>query len=91
LKNQLEAERAYLQDEIKLENNHDDTIGQSDALKRTLYKIDQIAGSNTTVLILGETGTGKELVARALHSQNLRKLKISKEKPLIQQKAPTTQ
>ena len=73
LKNQLEAERAYLQDEIKLENNHENIVGQSDALKRILYKIDQIAGSNTTVLVLGETGTGKELVARALHSQSLRK------------------
>ena len=73
LKNQLEAERAYLQDEIKLENNHENMIGQSDGLKRILYKIDQIAGSNTTVLILGETGTGKELVARALHSRSLLK------------------
>jgi chemotaxis protein methyltransferase CheR len=73
LKNQLEMERAYLQDEIKLENNHGNIIGQSDGLKRILYKVDQIAGSNTTVLILGETGTGKELVARALHNQSLRK------------------
>ncbi len=73
LKNQLEAERAYLQDEIKLENNHGNIIGRSDALKRILYKIEQIAGSNTTVLVLGETGTGKELAARALHSESLRK------------------
>ena len=73
LKDQLEAERAYLQDEIKLENNHENIIGQSEALKQVLYKIDQIAGSNTTVLILGETGTGKELVARALHDRSLRK------------------
>ena len=73
LKDQLEAERAYLQDEIKLENNHENIIGHSEPLKQVLYKIDQIAGSNTTVLILGETGTGKELVARALHDRSLRK------------------
>jgi PAS domain S-box-containing protein len=73
LKKQLEAERAYLQDEIKLENNHENIIGQSDGLKRILYKVEQIAGSDTTVLILGETGTGKELIARALHSRSLRK------------------
>lgn len=73
LKNQLESEKAYLLDEIKFENNHEDIIGQSDALKRTLYNVDQIASSNTTVLILGETGTGKELIARALHSRSLRK------------------
>lgn len=73
LKDQLEAERAYLQDEIKLEYNHENIIGNSDGLKYVLYKIEQISRSNTTVLILGETGTGKELVARALHSSSLRK------------------
>jgi chemotaxis protein methyltransferase CheR len=73
LKDQLEAERAYLQDEISLEYNHENIIGQSNGLKYVLYKIEQIAGSNTTVLILGETGTGKELVARAIHSSSLRK------------------
>lgn len=73
LKNLLEAERAYLQDEIKLENDHEKIIGQSDALKYVLFKVEQIAGSNTTVLLLGETGTGKELVARAVHDLSLRK------------------
>jgi chemotaxis protein methyltransferase CheR len=73
LKDQLEAERAYLQEEIKLEYNHDKIIGQSDSLKYVLYKAEQIAGSDTTVLVLGETGTGKELVARAIHSLSLRK------------------
>jgi len=73
LKDQLEAERAYLQDEIKLEYNHENIIGTSDGLKYVLYKIEQISRSDTTVLILGETGTGKELVARALHSSSLRK------------------
>lgn len=73
LKAQLEAERSYLQEEIKLVSNHENIIGQSDALKYVLYKVGQIASSNTTVLILGETGTGKELIARAIHSQSLRK------------------
>ncbi len=73
LKDQLEAERAYLQEEIKLEYNHDKIIGQSDGLKYVLYKVEQIAGSDTTVLVLGETGTGKELVARAIHGLSLRK------------------
>jgi len=73
LKDQLEAERAYLQEEIKIENNHDMIIGQSDGLKYVLYKIEQIADSATTVLVLGETGTGKELVARAIHNLSSRK------------------
>ncbi len=73
LKEQLEAERAYLQEEIKLECNHENIIGQSDGLKYVLYKIEQIADSDTTVLILGETGTGKELIARAIHNLSSRK------------------
>ena len=73
LKDQLEAEKAYLLDEIKLEHNHERIIGQSDGLKYVLYKVEQIAGSDTTVLILGETGTGKELIARAIHGLSLRK------------------
>ncbi len=73
LKEQLEAERAYLQEEIKLEYNHKNIIGQSDSLKYVLYKVEQIAVSDTTVLILGETGTGKELAARAIHDLSLRK------------------
>ncbi len=73
LQEQLEAEKAYLQEEIKLENNHEKIIGQSEAIKHVLYKVEQIAASNTTVLILGETGTGKELVARAIHGLSLRK------------------
>ncbi|MCX5869595.1 MAG: sigma-54 dependent transcriptional regulator [Deltaproteobacteria bacterium] len=73
LKEQLEVERAYLQEEIKLEYNHQNIVGQSDSLKYVLYKVEQIAVSDTTVLILGETGTGKELAARAIHDLSLRK------------------
>jgi DNA-binding NtrC family response regulator len=73
LKEQLEGERAYLQEEIKLDKNHENIIGQSEGLKYVLYKVEQIAGSNTLVLILGETGTGKELVARAIHGLSPRK------------------
>ena len=68
LKDHLEAERAYLQEEIKLEYNYENIIGQSDEINYVLYKVEQIAATDTTVLVLGETGTGKELVARAVHS-----------------------
>ena len=73
LKKQLEAEKAYLREEIKLEHNHGNIIGESDALKYILYKIEQIAATDTTVLVLGETGTGKELAARAIHEGSKRK------------------
>ena len=73
LKDQLEAERAYLQEEIKLEFNHDNIIGRSDEIKYVFYKVEQIASSDTNVLVLGETGTGKELVARAIHGLSQRK------------------
>ncbi len=73
LKDLLEAERAYLQEEIKLNYDHETIVGQSNGLKYVLYKAEQIAGSDTTVLVLGETGTGKELAARAIHSLSPRK------------------
>ena len=67
LTDQLEAERAYLQEEIKLEFNHENIIGRSNEIKYVFYKVEQIAATDTNVLVLGETGTGKELVARAIH------------------------
>jgi transcriptional regulator with GAF, ATPase, and Fis domain len=73
LKDLLEAERAYLQEEIKLEFNHENIIGRSNEIKYVFYKVEQIAATNTNVLVLGETGTGKELVARAIHALSVRK------------------
>ena len=67
LKEQLEAESAYLQDEIKLEHNFENIIGQSEVLKYVLNRVEQVAPMDSPVLLMGETGTGKELMARALH------------------------
>jgi DNA-binding NtrC family response regulator/ligand-binding sensor domain-containing protein len=68
LKNRLEAENIYLQDEIKLQHNFENIITQSEALKKLLYKVEQVASTDSTVLILGESGTGKELFTRAIHN-----------------------
>ena len=72
LKNQLQEENIYLQEEIKLEHNFSEIVGHSDAIKYILHKIEQVAPTDSTVLIMGETGTGKELVARAIHATSLR-------------------
>ena len=78
LKAQLEADRTYLREEIKLEHNYENIIGNSDMLKYVLFRAEQVAPTDTTVLILGETGTGKELIARAIHNASPRR-----ERPLI--------
>ena len=72
LKRQLEAESSYLQEEINLEHNYQNIIGNSNALQYVLFKVEQIAASDTSIIILGETGTGKELIARAIHNTSNR-------------------
>jgi chemotaxis protein methyltransferase CheR len=64
---QLQAESAYLQEEIKLEHNFENIIGQSQVLKYVLHRVEMVAPQDSTVILQGETGTGKELIARALH------------------------
>jgi formate hydrogenlyase transcriptional activator len=73
LKEQLEAENIYFRNEHKRKHQFENIIGQSDGLKYVLYRAEQVAPSNTTVLILGETGTGKELIASAIHDMSPRK------------------
>ena len=73
LKEQLQSDYTYLKEEIKLDHGFGEIIGQSDALKYVLFKVNQIASADTTVLILGETDTGKELIARAIHDSSPRK------------------
>lgn len=67
LKNRLQQENSYLKDEIRSVNGSDEIIGNSKVQKQLLQKIAQVAVTDATVLILGETGTGKELLARAIH------------------------
>ena len=69
---QLAAESAYLQEEIKLEHNFENIIGQSEALKYVLHRVEMVAPKDSAVILLGETGTGKELIARALHQLSSR-------------------
>ena len=73
LKSRFEAEAVYLQEEIKTEHNFEEIIGQSAPLRDVLRKIEQVAPTEATVLIHGETGTGKELLARAVHDRSRRK------------------
>ncbi|HJQ69004.1 MAG TPA: sigma 54-interacting transcriptional regulator [Blastocatellia bacterium] len=73
LKNKLASEKLYLEDEIRTERNFDEIIGSSAALKRILRQVETVAPTDSTVLILGETGTGKELIARAIHSLSERR------------------
>jgi transcriptional regulator with GAF, ATPase, and Fis domain len=73
LKNRLEAENVYLQEEIRTDHNFDEIVGRSTALIALLQKVERVADTDSTVLIFGETGSGKELVARALHSSSPRR------------------
>lgn len=68
----LEEEQSYLKEEIAHKYSHSELIGQSQSLKGIFHLIDQVAATDSTVLILGETGTGKELIARAIHNASPR-------------------
>jgi PAS domain S-box-containing protein len=72
-KARLEAQNTYLQEEIRSEHNFDEIVGSSPALMEVLRQVEQIARIDSTILILGETGTGKELIARAIHDRSPRK------------------
>ena len=78
LKARLEKENIYLQEEIRTEHNFEEILGNSPALLAVLRKVEQVAPTDSTVLINGETGTGKELIARAIHNRSARK-----DRPLV--------
>jgi formate hydrogenlyase transcriptional activator len=73
LRDQLQRENVYLQQEVKLLHGHTRIVGQSQALKCVLSQVEQVAPTGSTVLLLGETGTGKELIATAIHELSPRR------------------
>lgn len=78
LRDRLQAENAYLQAEVKNEGRFDSIVGESASLKAVLDQVDQVAPTNSSVLIIGESGTGKEAIARAIHDLSARR-----DRPLI--------
>jgi formate hydrogenlyase transcriptional activator len=78
LTEKLSKEKLYLEEEVRSAHNFDELVGESPALQRVLRELHTVAPSDATVLILGETGTGKELIARAIH-----RLSSRKDKPFI--------
>ncbi len=73
LKDKLAQEKLYLEEEIRSEMDFEQIVGNSPALKHVLQLVETVAASDSTVLLLGETGTGKELIARAIHERSRRK------------------
>jgi len=73
LKDKLALEKLYLEEEIRIEMNFESIVGNSPALKCVLELVETVAPSDSTVLLFGETGTGKELIARAIHERSRRK------------------
>lgn len=78
LSNQLQAENFFLRDQIQFELKQGEIIGESEAVRKILLQAGQVADTASTVLLLGETGTGKELLARAIHNQSARR-----DKPMV--------
>ena len=76
LEERLHAESIYLREEIKEIGRFHEIVGQSEAIKEVLRKVEQVAGTDSVVLITGETGTGKELIARAIHNSSERKAQV---------------
>ena len=70
LRTRLEAENVYLRNEVKTVFDVDEVVGRSPVLRAVLHKVDQVAATDVAVLLLGETGTGKELIARAVHARS---------------------
>ena len=83
LRKRLESENTYLKEEIKKEHNFEDIIGASSSLKDALDKVEKVAKTDATVLIRGETGTGKELIARSIHN-----LSTKSSSPLVKVNCP---
>ena len=73
LNERLERENVYLRGEVKLDHNHREVIGDSENIRRVLQQAEQVAPTDSTVLLLGETGTGKELIAQTIHELSRRK------------------
>jgi transcriptional regulator with GAF, ATPase, and Fis domain len=78
LRDRLQAENLFLRDQIDIELKHEEIIGESEAIRKVLLQAKQVANTGSTVLLQGETGTGKELIARAIHNQSARR-----ERPMI--------
>jgi formate hydrogenlyase transcriptional activator len=76
LKARLEEEKIYLQEEVRTEAAFGDVVGESPAIREVLTSVRQVAKTDSTVLVTGETGTGKELIVRAIHGLSLRKDKL---------------
>jgi PAS domain S-box-containing protein len=78
LREKLEAENVYLREQVELQHEHREIITQSDVMTTVLREVEQVAGTDSTVLLLGETGTGKELLARSIH-----RISTRSRKPLV--------